>query len=761
MGKKFSSSHWGTFVVQTDSGEITLHCLPQDAEPAQIAKGWVSAMNNPNARIARPSFRKGWLQTRNRDRSGDADFIQLPWDEALDIVAQELNRIISEYGNEGIFAGSYGWASAGRFHHAQSQLRRFLNTVGGFIGAKNTYSHAAAEVLLPYIVGLHHRAFQDQLTSMDLIVDNCELLVCFGGISARTSQICSSGTTQHEVSLFLSQLAENGCKIINVSPRGSDMTEDLNAEWVAPRPGTDTALILALAHEIFLAGKADRGFLNTYTKGADAFEAYTMGHQDGQPKSAQWAAGICDVPAALIKQLASQLTSSRTMISMAWSLQRADHGEQPIWAGLALAAMLGQIGQPGTGFGFGYGSTTPVGRARRLIGWPSVPQGRNPVADFIPVARITDMLNNPGAPYQYDGEDRRYPDAKLVWWSGGNPFHHQQDLQKLDTAWRKPETVIVMDHSWTATARRGDIILPTTGPLERDDIMINRRDDSLVYMSAVQPPYEAAQNDYDILSDLTVRMGTRNIFTEGRTSHDWLEHLWNGCRQVGQIEGFDLPDFETFKKLGIITIADAYQTRVLMEGFVDDPASNPLATPSGKIEIECPRIGNMNLSDCNRLPTWIEPQEWLGACDADHLHLISGQPATRLHAQFDMGDEAQASKVQDREPCALHPDTAKRIGLEAGDVVLLENERGACLGGLILDDKLREDCIFMATGAWLDLQNIDGRMICVHGNVNVLTLDKGASELSQGNIAHTALVKIKKWDRPLPALRVKSLPSLS
>lgn len=760
MANKFTASHWGTFRVETAQGQISLHPLEQDAEPAQIAKGWVSAMENPNARIARPAFRKGWLEGRDRNRSGDAKFVQLPWDEALDITAQELKRVISQHGNGALFAGSYGWASAGRFHHAQSQLRRFLNTVGGFVGAKNTYSHAAAEVLLPYITGLPHRVFQDQLTSMDLIAQHCELLVCFGGISTRTAQVSSSGTTRHEVTPFLQQAAANGCKIVNISPRGSDMKLGQNTDWMAPRPGTDTALILALAHEVFAAGKADRAFLNTYTTGADRFEAYVMGQQDGQAKTAIWAAEICDIPADRIVRLAAKMATSRTMISMAWALQRADHGEQTIWAGLALAAMLGQIGQAGTGFGFGYGSTTPVGRSRRLINWPSVPQGRNPVSDFIPVARITDMLNTPGGSYKYDGEVRSYPDAKLVWWSGGNPFHHHQDLQKLDAAWRKPETVIVMDHSWTATARRADIVLPTTGPLERDDIMINRRDDALVYMSAAQEPFDQARDDYAILSDLAARMGTHMAFTEGRSAQDWLTHLWDGCRSAGLSEGFELPGFLTFKEQGIVTIPDIYETRILMDHFVAAPAANPLQTPSGKIEIACQAIANLALTDCHAHPMWHEPVERLGACDPDHLHLISGQPATRLHAQLDMGAEAQASKVQGREPCALHSKTAKRFGLAAGDVVLLENARGACLGGLTLDDTLREDCIFMATGAWLDLQDIHGRMICVHGNVNVLTIDKGASDLSQGNIGHTTLVKIAKWQGPLPALRVTGLPML-
>ena len=760
MGNKYSSSHWGTFRVETRNGEISLHSLPQDAEPARIAKGWVSGLAHPKARIARPAIRKGWLENRDSNRSGDAEFVQLPWDETFDIVADELKRVTRDHGNHALYAGSYGWASAGRFHHAQSQLRRFLNTIGGFVGAKDTYSHAAAEVLFPHIVGMTNRAVQDQQTSMEQVAAHCQLLVCFGGISARTSQVTSSGTTRHEVSPFLNKAVENGCQIVNISPRGSDMNTALNAQCIAPRPGTDMALILALAYEVFTTGKADRAFLATYTNGAEEFESYVMGKNDGQPKSADWAAEICDVPADAIRTLAAKMANSRTMISMAWSLQRADHGEHPIWAGLALAAMLGQIGQPGTGFGFGYGSTTPVGRARKLISWPSVPQGRNPVSDYIPVARIADMLNAPHGEYLYNGETRTYPDAKLVWWSGGNPFHHHQDLQKLDAAWRAPETVIVMDHSWTATARRADIVLPTTGPLERDDIMINRRDDALVFMSAVQPRYEHARDDYDILAQLAERMGTAKAFTEGRSSNDWLHHLWAGCQETAQTEGFELPDFETFKEIGLFTVPDLHETRTFLDRFVTNPTANPLATVSGKIEIVSAKIDRFNLPDCPAHPSWIEPAEWLGSCDDDHLHLVSGQPATRLHAQLDMGHESQASKVQGRESCALHPDTARRLGLTSGDVVILENDRGACLAGLTLDDTLRPDCVFMATGAWLDLQDIGGRMICVHGNVNVLTLDKGASELSQGNIAHTALVTVTKWDGPLPALRVTDLPKL-
>uniref|UniRef100_A0AAN0M9Q1 Molybdopterin-dependent oxidoreductase n=1 Tax=Yoonia rhodophyticola TaxID=3137370 RepID=A0AAN0M9Q1_9RHOB len=421
MTKKYTAAHWGAYEARGFGADAELAPLPRDPHPSTIGEGWLDAMQDNGVRIARPAVRKGWLTKRDRQRAGDAEFVELPWDEALDLTAGELQRVIDTHGNAGIFAGSYGWASAGRFHHAQSQLRRFLNTIGGYVTAKNTYSHAAAEVLWPHVIGQTNRTFQDGVTSWPLVADHCELLVAFGGISKRAAQVASSGTTMHQTQDWLDRAAKNGCRIVNVSPLESDMAHHMHAEWIGPRPGTDTALILALAHETFSNGWADRKFLQRCTHGAEAFEAYVMG-VDGTPKTADWAATICDLPADRIRELAARMAKHRTMISMSWSMQRCDHGELTIWAGLSLACVLGQIGQPGTGFAFGYGSTEPVGRPHRLINWPSVPQGQNPVDDFIPVARIADMLEQPGGAYTYDGDHRTYPDAKLVWWSGETRF---------------------------------------------------------------------------------------------------------------------------------------------------------------------------------------------------------------------------------------------------------------------------------------------------------------------------------------------------
>ncbi len=124
---------------------------------------------------------------------------------------------------------------------------------------------------------------------------------------------------------------------------------------------------------------------------------------------------------------------------------------------VTLAAMLGQIGLPGGGYGIGYGADFAIGTVDRPMRWPSFPQLPNPQDDYIPVACVSDMLLNPGAEYNYNGETRTYPDIRMVWWAGGNPFHHHQDLNRLRRAFQKPETIIVNEINWTATARHATL----------------------------------------------------------------------------------------------------------------------------------------------------------------------------------------------------------------------------------------------------------------------------------------------------------------
>ncbi|MEO1719274.1 MAG: molybdopterin dinucleotide binding domain-containing protein, partial [Pseudomonadota bacterium] len=394
-------------------------------------------------------------------------------------------------------------------------------------------------------------------------------------------------------------------------------------------------------------------------------------------------------------------------------------------------------------------------RATVTRNWPALPRGARDVDAFIPVARITEALENPGGAFRYNGRTHQYPTIKMICWSGGNPFHHHQDLFRLEKAWQAPDTVMVTEHAWTATARRADIVLPATTPLERDDIMMMYRERRAVYMSALREPPGEARNDYDIFSALAARLGAAERFTLGRTESDWLQVMWNDARK--QFDG--LPDFETFRAQGVVDADDHDAGLNFLSEFVADPDNAKLSTPSGKIEVASRKIAGFQLPDLGATPSWTPPREWLGDAPADMLHLISPQPNLRLHAQNDAGDASQAAKVQGREPCYLHPETAASRGVHAGDIVVLSNARGRCLAGVVLHGGIRRDCIALATGAWMDVVHLDDGPLEVHGNPNVLTYDAGTTTLSQGNPAHTALVRVDKWTRPVPPVTVFDGPT--
>jgi biotin/methionine sulfoxide reductase len=187
---------------------------------------------------------------------------------------------------------------------------------------------------------------------------------------------------------------------------------------------------------------------------------------------------------------------------------------------------------------------------------------------------------------------------------------------------------------------------------------------------------------------------------------------------------------------------------VLLKAFRDDPVTHPLPTPSGRIEIYSERIASFGYADCPGHPVWLDQPT------ADFpLHLLSNQPKTRLHSQYDHGTYSRSSKIQQREPLTLNPEDARARGISDGDVVKVFNARGAFLAGVILCDNIRPGVVQIATGAWFDpLVRGEPGSLDKHGNPNMITQDIGSSSLSQGCSAQTATVEIVKWEGVLPGI---------
>ena len=324
----------------------------------------------------------------------------------------------------------------------------------------------------------------------------------------------------------------------------------------------------------------------------------------------------------------------------------------------------------------------------------------------MPVARIADVLLEPGRVIDYNGQRLTFPDIRLVYWCGGNPFHHHQDLNRLVRAWRRPETVIVHESWWNPIARFADIVFPAATALERNDLAAGWADSWLSAMhQAVVPPAEVC-TDYETLCALAERLGFLDEFSEGRDARRvGAPLLRDDARRSPSARASSFPAYEEFWEAGRVEMPTPERHRALdFAALRADPAGSPLPTPSGRIEIASATIAGFGYDDCPGHPAWMEPAEWLGSALASRfpLHLISNQPKTRLHSQYDNGGYSQDSKVNGREPIRLHPDDARARGIADGDVVRVFNDRGSCLAGAVLDANLRRSVVQLSTGAWWD-----------------------------------------------------------
>ena len=229
-----------------------------------------------------------------------------------------------------------------------------MNLAGGYVRSVNSYSSGAATVILPHVVGPQGIVAGNNVSWAELVAESA-LVLAFGGMALKNNDVGGGGTSRHVARGNLRAARERGGEFHLIGPLRDDLPAEANAVWHSIRPGTDVALMLGIAHTLVTEGRHDRAFLDRYCVGWQTFEAYLLGREDGRPKDAGWAADVCGMPADEIVALARRAVGRRTLLTCSQSLQRAEHGEQPVWMGVVLAAMLGQIGLPGGGFAYALG----------------------------------------------------------------------------------------------------------------------------------------------------------------------------------------------------------------------------------------------------------------------------------------------------------------------------------------------------------------------------------------------------------------------
>ncbi len=775
---QFSATHFGAFKSHIKGSQfIGVKDFVDDAFPTPMLQAIPSRTYAPT-RVKYPYVREGYLKhgyKSDPSKRGSEKFIRVSWDEALDLVAKEIMRVQKNYGYKSIYAGSYGWFCVGKLNNPQRLMNRMMKIAGGYVGRTGDYSTAAAQVIMPHVLGTNE--VYEQQTSWEMVLKQAKNVVFWGADPMVTNQIAWE-IPAHETYSYLAELKKlsdaKTINVISVDPIANDTQRYFKGEHIRIRPNTDVAMMLGMAYHLYTTDLYDKEFIKKYTVGFKHFVPYLMGETDKTPKTPQWAEKICGISANTIKQFAEKLMKERSLLMAGWSTQRADHGEQFHWMMVTLCAMIGQIGLAGGGFGFSYhyaGGGVPTADAPGLTGIStninSDKQG--PWTQYkpfnIPAAKMIDMISNPGKKIAFNGKEITYPTIKMVYWAGGNPFHHHQDRNNMLKAWQKLETVIVHEPFWTATARMADIILPTTTEIERNDIERIGDYSSTHFLAlhkAIEPVGES-KDDFEICREICKRWGYEKEFSDNKTPMEWLKQFYNEAISQGAEKNITLPKFDDFWKEGYVKFQTPQTAKeyVRHADFRENPMLNPLGTPSGKIEIFSKVVDGFGYEDCKGHPMWFEPMEWLGSAKAKKtsLHLLSPHPKYRLHSQLSNTWLRDLYEVNEREPVWIHPNDAKKRGIKNGDIVKIYNTRGSTLAGAILTDAILEGVLRMCEGGWYDpLEPGKVGTMCKHGDVNQLTIDKGTSSLAQGNISNTALVEIEKYTGVIPSISVFEEP---
>lgn len=670
---------------------------------------------------------------------GSGTFERVSWDEALDKVASELIRIRKTYGNAALLV-PYGTGSYNQTNGRQTALR-LMNLFGGSLGQYNNYSWACMATATATVYGTTVTGNQRQ----DWI--NSKYILMWGW---NPSEMRDGTNTEY----FLRHARGKGARIVCIDPRMTLSAVALADEWIPIRPGTDAAMMSAMAHVMIAEGLYDAAFVKTHcvgfddsqmppeARGAESYKDYVLGTRDKTPKTPAWAEGITGVPRATIARIAREYATTRPgVLYQGYGCQRRAYGEQVVRAGCVLAALTGNVGIPG-GWASGLGLQAPDGGPL----WNVFPAGPNPVKASIPTFLWTEAVARPDAlgPAQgLRGAGRLDTGVRLIHAVASNALINQHAninrTSRILGDERLVEFLVVQDNFLTPTARFADIVLPACTQFETWGVEDGWKygDEVLLMPKLVDPPGEA-RSDYRICSEIARRLGIFDTYTEGRDERGWVEWSLDQLRKARYAGLPTLPAFEA-GNAGVHAMP-VTEPAVALTDFRQDPAKHPLDTPSGKIEIFSAALHALGKpEEVPPVPKYI--QEWESPFGPEArkypLQAVGHHSLARVHSTM-----AGVALLEEAFPqrAFLNPIDAAARKIANGDDVLVFNDRGRMLIRCRVTRRIMPGVVAIPQGAWWkpDAQGVDRG-----GSINVLTSERW-TPLAFGNAQHTIMVEVRK-----------------
>jgi anaerobic dimethyl sulfoxide reductase subunit A len=685
-------------------------------------------------------------------KRGEGKFERISWDQALDEIAERLKKTLDQYGNEAVYV-NYGTGNLGSVlsngSSSKSHLYRLMNSLGGYLNLYGSYSTSQISQVMPFMYG--HRLKNNALSD----IANTKLAVFFGNNPAATRM--SGGGLIYDL---LKAKEKGNARIIVIDPRFTDTASAVADEWIPIHPGTDAALVSALAYVMITEDMVDQDFLDRCTMGYDedsvpegipagnSYKSYILGRGDDKtPKTPAWASKITGIPEQRIVQLGREIgTAKPCYVCQGWASQRQANGEQNARCITMLSMLTGNMGLQG--------GSTGVRESSSSLPIALFPNLKNPVKKAISVFTWTDAIKR-GAEMTalrdgVRGADKLDVPIKFMWNFAGNCIINQHSDSNETTRILQDEslldTLVVIDNFLTPSARFADYLLPGTFNLEEDDMVKQGYSAHLHYVlfaqKAVEPFFES-RSIYDISAEIAKRLGAGDIFTEGRTRDQWLHKLYDDTRvKVPELP----PTLEEALKMGVYKRKVAEPPAVPYKDFREDPENHPLPTDSGKVEIFSPRLWEIGHTwelpegdKITALPEYVPC--WEGVSDPLKekypLQLIGHHYKQRTHSSY--GNVDWLKQVAPQE-LWMNPLDAGKRGIKPGDKVRVFNDRGTVIVPVKVTPRIMPGVLSLPQGAWY---NPDKDGVDHGGCVNVLTSQR-PSPLSKGNPQHTNLVDVVK-----------------
>jgi anaerobic dimethyl sulfoxide reductase subunit A len=656
---------------------------------------------------------------------GEGKFERISWDEALEMLAGELNRVKEVYGNQAIFLATGGGYLAG-LHNGGLAAQRLLNQYGGCVTHYGNISSEGAvwASLTQYGSVMVGHSREDLL--------NSKLIVLWGWDPAR--MISGTNTMYHVI-----KARENGARVVAVDPRYHDTAATVADEWIPILPGTDTAMMVAMANVMIRENLQDQPFLDKYTVGFDKFKAYVLGREDGVEKTPQWAAEICGVQAETIIRLAREYAGTRPAALMdCQGPARSAMGEQYNRCAATLSAMTGNVGRPG-GSACGGLMGLPIGHMFRMS---AIPPGKNPfeldgpnvkgtldirrrVIKRIHVNKIFDAI--------LEGKQGGYPaDIKLMWSMCNNYLNQTGNSNKAARALQKLEFFCTQELFMTAQARYADLLLPVTTAAERSDLTRPWPSGPyFTFMNRALEPLGECKSDFDIVSELAERLGIAGF--NPHTEEEWLKMFIDHNPEYQQ----HIKDYEKFKRDGIHRV-QLDKPIVAFKEQIDDIENNPFPTPSGRIEIFSQRVADLEKPDAPPIPKYMSTAEDRNdpLVEKYPLQLLTPHPKNRVHSELYM---VPWLREVEEHRAWINPIDADPRGIKDQDEIYVFNERGKVAIRARVTERIIPGVVSIFEGAWYnpDQDGID-RGACANTLTNDAYSGGGAAVLN------TSLVEVEK-----------------